>query len=179
MHTYIAMLRGINVSGQKNVKMEKLKEAFGNAGFRNVQTYIQSGNAVFQCSEKDPAKVAEKAEGVIEKAFGFRAAAIIRSVGELKKAIKDCPFPRQGTSRIYVTFLSTKPEAAPEAEIAKAKADNEQVSLKGKEIYLNFPDGYGKTKLSNTFFEKKLKTTATTRNWNTVMALAEMAKTKE
>ncbi len=172
------MLRGINVSGQKRIVMEDLKKLHESLGLENVQTYIQSGNVIFNSSEKNILKLTSLIEEKIKKSFGFDVTVIIRTKDELFNAVKKNPFQQKkgyDTSRLYITLMSVKPDKTPIKEIEAVKSKFEEINLTEKEIYFYCPDGYGKTKLSNNFFEKKLKVTATTRNWNTVNKLLELA----
>lgn len=175
MNKYISMLRGINVSGQKKVNMEKLKGLYESFGFGNVRTYIQSGNVGFECHDAKAPELASGIERKIKQAFGFDVSVFIRTRNEFHKIIKNNPFAGKNESRIYVTFLQDRPANFPAEEIKKTKAKSEEFSVSRREIYLFCPDGYGRTKLSNNFFERKLKMPATTRNWNTVNALLSMA----
>ena len=175
MTTYIALLRGINVGGQKRVGMNELKELFSSMGFANVQTYIQSGNAVFDCTETNSEKLAKRIEQNIQKSFGFDVLVFTRTKNELGKIIESKPFPGKDATKLHVTFLSKRPANFPTDEIIRIKGDEEEFSISGKEIYLFLPHGYGTTKLSNNLFERKLNVSATTRNWNTVNTLYNIA----
>lgn len=170
MPTYISMLRGINVSGQKSIKMEKLKELYESLKFNDIKTYIQSGNVMFECKDSDYKSLEKKIENKIKEKIGFDVVIFIRTRNELKKVIENNPFKED--ERIYVTFLSSVPSKIPIDEINKAKGKSEKYFISSREIYFSCPNGYGKTKLSNNFFENKLKVTATTRNWNTVKVLS-------
>ena len=176
MTTYISMLRGINVSGQKKIKMEELKEFYRSLGFKNIQTYIQSGNVIFESSDKNVSKIINKIERKIKKSFGFDVLVLIRTKNDLKKLIDNNPFAKKDNSKLLVTLLSDTPLQSPIDEITKIKDDSEEFFIFGKEIYLFCPNGYGKSKLSNNFFERKLKLSATTRNWKTVNKLLELAE---
>lgn len=169
------MLRGINVSGQKKINMNELKEIYASSGFENAQTYIQSGNVIFDCSENNIAAIIEKIEKKIKQTFDFDVVVFIRTKDEFKKLIENSPFAAQDINNLYVTFLNDAPAKISEEELKKAKAASEDLLISGREIYLLCPDGYGRTKLSNNFFEKKLKLSATTRNWKTVIKLFEIA----
>ena len=175
METFVSMLRGINVSGQKKVSMEELKKSCESMGFRKVRTYIQSGNVIFEDSGEDIEALADRIRGTIEDHFGFEVAIVIRTGNELQEVIANLPFTKQDRSKLHVTFLSAKPSTVPTGEIDSAREGGEEFSIAGREIYLFCPNGYGRTKLTNTFFERKLKVSATTRSWRTVDALCSMA----
>lgn len=179
MTTYISILRGINVSGQKSIRMIDLKALYESLGFTNVITYIQSGNVIFKTSsELNSNELAQKIEQAILKKYNFEVPVIIRSVKEWNIVTKNNPFiaPTIEEGKLYVTFLNREPDKILLDSINKLDFTPEQFKITGKEIYLYCPNGYGNTKLSNNFFEKKLKTQATTRNWNTVLKLLELTK---
>src|SRR3989344_3742562 len=167
MTKFIALLRGINVGGQKKVKSEDLKKTFESLGFKNVITYIQSGNVVFDCLNCSSNKIENK----LKEVFNFEVKVLIRTKEEFKKIIDNNPFKEK--ERTYVIFLSETPKNIPIDEINKVKEKNEEFFINSKEIYLLLPN-YGRTKLNNNFFEGKLKVNGTTRNFNTVTKLFEM-----
>ena len=175
MHTFISILRGINVSGQKSIKMIDLRALYGGLGFSQVQTYIQSGNVVFEAEELDRQKVISAIQVAISKKYGFDVPIQIRSKEEMKRIIDNLPFPgERQPNRLFVTFLAEVPAHIPMDEIEKLKAVDDEIAFKNHEIYLYVPAGYGKSKLDNNSLERKLKVRATTRNWKTVNKLYEM-----
>jgi uncharacterized protein (DUF1697 family) len=182
MYTYIAILRGINVSGKNPIRMPELENLFRSLGFKDVVTYIQSGNVIFSTqSEEKTGKLADKIEKSIDSTFGLNVPVLVRTSLEMAGIVSSNPFLTEDTidkEKLHVTFL--------EADPAKEKLDRlpvdtatDQFSILGKEIYLYCPDGYGRTKLTNTFFESKLKIRATTRNWRTVCKLAELSSSHQ
>ena len=180
MKKYISLLRGINVSGQKKIKMVDLKSIYESLGFANVKTYIQSGNVVFESSISDVKKLKRKTEQKVEKIFGFPVSVIIRSNKEFKRIIHCNPFigndKTEDDSKFHITFL-TKVPAESAAETVRQSAEKpEALEIRGKEVYLYCPNGYGRTKLSNSFLERKLGVTATTRNWKTVKKLYNLTQ---
>jgi uncharacterized protein (DUF1697 family) len=175
VNTYISMLRGINVGGQKTIKMEELRTAYDSLGLTNARSYLQSGNIVFEHHGADPATVRSKIERKIKQSFGFDVFVLIRTRDELQRLVDRNPFTGRDEDKLHVTFLSEEPETFLTEELVKAKEGAEEFSKGGKEIYLFLPYGYGNTKLSNNFFERKLKVAATTRNWKTVNALLTLA----
>lgn len=178
MKTCISMLRGINVSGQKKIRMADLKKLYEELKLKEVITYIQSGNVIFKTAEKNTdEKIAALIEKAIQKKYGFEVPVIVRSAAEMNDAIKNNPFIKNKNEpeRIYISFLSEIPSEDLVAAIQKTDFSPERFMISGKEIYLHVPNGYGNSKLSNNFFEKKLNVKATTRNWNTVNKLAELA----
>ncbi len=176
MPTYISMLRGINVAGHNMIKMEALSKMYGALGFKNVRTYIQSGNVIFEAPSTDDEKLADKIEKKIESMFGFHVQVAIRTKEEIGSIIKKNPLAKgKDIGWLHVTFLSDVPKDPPLAAIMKVKDKAEEIALVGKEVYLFCPNGYGRSNLNNNFLEKKLGVSATTRNWNTVNTLFEMA----
>jgi len=174
METYIALLRGINVSGQKMIKMVDLIKALEELKFSKIRTYIQSGNIIFQCDKTDPSQLAVKIAGKISDHFRFEVPVVIRTLSELEQVSENNPFLVKRTEdvdKLHVTFLSKEPDLV---DLRKAEENSflpDEFIISGKEVYLFCPDGYGRTKLTNTFFENKLKSTATTRNWKTIRQL--------
>jgi uncharacterized protein (DUF1697 family) len=169
------MLRGINVSGQKMIGMEELRRTYDSLGFENARSYLQSGNVVFEYSGDDTSMIRSTIEKELKRSFGYDVLVFMRAKDELQGLVKSNPFAGKDDSKLHVTFLSEEPTSFPMEEVNKVKQGAEEFSSRGREIYLFCPDGYGNTKLSNNFFERKLKVSATTRNWRTVNALLSMA----
>jgi uncharacterized protein (DUF1697 family) len=179
MPTFIAMLRGINVSGHKIIKMEPLRACFIAMDFSQVKTYVQSGNLVFEAPNELTVGLADKIKRKILHEFGFSVPVAVKTVAELRHIVQNNPFaknPAIDTSKLHVTFLSAPPPKSALQELLPLAVDPEQIQIIEKEIYLYCPNGYGRTKLSNNAIEKKLAVEATTRNWNTVNTLLEMAQ---
>jgi uncharacterized protein (DUF1697 family) len=177
MTTYIAMLRGINVSGQKIIKMERLRAMFGDMRFGNVKTYVQSGNVVFETDEA-AASLSAKIQKRILKDFGFDVQVVTKSAKEMTDIVKRNPFVKDKAieqTRVFVTFLSTDPPKNALELLQPLVAGEEQIRIVGRAVYFYCPKSYGDTKLSNNAIEKKLSCGATTRNWNTTKTLLEMA----
>jgi uncharacterized protein (DUF1697 family) len=172
------MPRGINVSGQKIVRIEPLRETCAALGFRNVETYVQSGNVVFRAIKQPPSALSKRISEAILHDFGFSVPALVKTSKEMEDVIKSNPLLKEkgiDASKLHVTFLSDAPSknALKKLEALPTKPDRFHVG--GQEIYLYCPGGYGNTKLSNTAIEKALAVGATTRNWKTVNTLYEMA----
>lgn len=177
MDTYIALLRGINVSGKNLIKMDSLASALTVAGLHNVRTYIQSGNIVFESGIADETDTALIIAENIRKKFGFIVPVRVLKQSELKHIRDDNPFIRlHGLpgDKLHLTLLSGIPDHALVQKIAETVYLPDEYIISGSAIYLNCPDGYGRTKLTNTFFENKLKVSATTRNWATIVKLCSM-----
>ena len=178
MITYISMLRGINVSGQKKIRMEALRSTYEKLELANVQTYLQSGNVVFDSTEGDPDRLAKQIEAQIEQDFGFSVPVLIRTGTDFLRIISQNPFltaRSEDPSHLYVTFLYDSPAPALTKQI-NFPGEGDEFVIGEKEVFLFCPNGYGRTKLNNNFFEKKLKLLATTRNWKTVNALYELTQ---
>jgi uncharacterized protein (DUF1697 family) len=177
MATYIAILRGINITGHKIIRMEALRTSFEGLGFRQIKTYVQSGNIIFD-ARKDT-KLAGKIEKKILADFGFNVSVLVKTPKEMAQVIHDNPFPKLAGvdhSRLYVTFLSAPAPPTAESTLKGLATQQEQFHTGRREIYLYCPNSYGKTKLSNTAIEKKLGVVATTRNWRSVNALLALAQ---
>jgi len=175
MEKYISLLRGINVSGKNSIKMVDLQKRYEALGFENVVTYIQSGNVVFESKEKESQILTTKIKESIAQNFGFNVPVLIREKHGMQNIIKNNPFENRDTSKIYVTLFSEPVPEFIEEEILKVKDDAEEYFISDSEIFLFCGNGYGRTKLSNNFLEKKSKITATTRNWKTLNKLLEIA----
>jgi uncharacterized protein (DUF1697 family) len=174
---YIALLRGINVGGQKKIKMIDLKNAFEGMSFKSVETYIQSGNVTFESDSNDATKLSLEIEKKINERFGFEVKVIIRSEDELRNIVKNNPFIKQSDieiDKLYITFMVGIPDPKMALHLEVKKEENEKFEIFSREIYLYCPNGYGRTKLNNVMFERKLKTVATTRNWKTINAILGM-----
>ncbi len=179
MKNYISMLRGINVSGRNKIKMEELKRLYESLDFINVKTYIQSGNVIFKSPVSDISELVSQIETNIKQTYGFSVTVIIRTASEFQHVINNNPFcgtRQEDTTKLHVTFLSDTPTISSLNTIANLKDELDEWFIAGKEIFLFCPNGYGRTKLTNIFFEKKLNLSATTRNWNTVNKLYAIVK---
>ena len=177
MAKYIAMLRGINVSGQKLIKMADLRESMTRLGLEDVATYVQSGNILFNTQETDLRVIAERISSQIKKDFTFDVPCLVRTADYFKMVLTNNDFLQQGKEekRCYVTFLEEEPDPMYLQKIDPQQYAPEAFIVKGNLLYFYSPEGYGKAKMSNNFFEQKLKVKATTRNWNSVNKLYEIA----
>jgi len=179
MKTYISILRGINVSGHKIIKMEALRTSYKNMGCSNVKTYVQSGNVIFSYDDIEINKLEEQIFQQINKDFGFDVPVIVMSIEKIEEIIKNNPFLKDKSkeeSFMHVTFLASKSETYNFNAIEEKKQDNEDIVFSDYAVYLYCPNGYGNTKLNNNFIETKLKVRATTRNWKTTNELFQIAK---
>ncbi|MGF7117292.1 DUF1697 domain-containing protein [Methanobacterium oryzae] len=176
---YIALLRGINIGRENRIKMADLRTIFESMGFKNVKTYLQSGNVIFDNKFIDNVKIAEDIERKVSRTFGFAVNAVIRTDNEFENIINNNPFINDsniGLDKLHVTFLKEAFDKETILDLNLNKEENEKFEIKGSEIYLYLPNGYARTKLTNNTFERKLKIIATTRNWKTVNKLLELSK---
>jgi len=176
MKKFIALLRGINVSGQKKIKMSDLKLLFEDLGFENVKTYIQSGNVIFSSKEKSVKKLESKISLGIKNKYRFDVPVLVINPDEIEYVLKNNPFikKKKATEKLYVTFLADIPSSEKIEKLETKNYSPEEYIIDGKFIFLFFPKGAGKAKLNNNLFENKLKLTATSRNWNTIKTLLEL-----
>lgn len=174
MTTYISILRGINVSGQKKIIMADLKKIYESLGFKNVQTYIQSGNVVFEYKKESPKKIQQFIFDAIQKQYGFDVPNLILSSEEIETALNNNPF--KDIEKMYFTFLAETPTKENIEKLYTYHFDEEYYELIDKVVYFHCPNGAGRAKMSNNFFEQKLKVMATSRNLKTTKKLLEMSK---
>lgn len=158
--------------------MAELKSVYEALGLTNVHTYLQSGNVVFGCTIRSASKVAVSLERQIESSFGHDVTVLVRTPGDFRRIIECNPFSAQAKkdpAKVHVTFLSSRPSGAMIKSVAAGDLRGDEFSVGRDEIFLHCPNGYGRTKLNNAFFERKFKMPATTRNWKTVVALHDLA----
>lgn len=177
MPRYVALLRGINVGGNKKVAMARLRELLQGLGHTGVATLLQSGNAVFTAREKSEARLVKQLETAIAAEFGFEVAVVVRTRDELAAAIEANPLPgaEDAPSRFLVTFLSAAPEPKRLAELDPAAYLPDEFRVVGREIYARFPDGIHDSRLAAALGGKRLGVTPTARNWSTVLKLLALA----
>jgi uncharacterized protein (DUF1697 family) len=170
----VALLRGINL-GARQIPMKKLAEIFAEAGCRDVKTYIQSGNVIFRAA--NTSRVLAQIGRALSARFRFDVPIVTRTAAELRDVTESNPFLRAGrdAAKLYVVFLADEPEKSRIAALDPARSSPDEFTVRGREIYLYCPHGLGRTKLSNQYFDAKLVTTSTVRNWRTVLKLLDMA----
>lgn len=180
MAKYISILRGINVGGNRKILMKELKVLFEKLGFAEVETYIQSGNVVFESEKKlSNADLEVKIQQAITETFGFDVPVIIRAADEWAKSIANNPFWKEEDAdidRLHLTCLKEVPSPELLEKIKLFQFLPDRYEIIGKDVFIFCAAGYGTSKLTNPFFESKLKVQATTRNWKTVMKLHEMVE---
>jgi uncharacterized protein (DUF1697 family) len=182
MQVLISMLRGVNLGPHNRIHMEALRAVYESLKFQTPRTYVQSGNVIFRSKEKNSPQLAKKIQVAIEKKCGCSPQVILRTTQEMQEAVRNSPFasrPQLEPGKILVTFLSAEPPAEAHTTIASLKSYPEELHLKGRELYIYFPNGAGKTKLPWSSVEKLLKVTGTARNWNSVTNLLKMAEEME
>ena len=181
MAIYIALLRGINVSGHRLINMNDLKQMFDGLGLGPVQTYIQSGNVLFR-SEDAAERLSRRIKQGIEAVFGFDLPVLVRTAAEMAQIVSDCPFRvaelPEGES-LYVTLLADTPAQEGLDRLSAFPCGLDEFRLRGRDVYIRYRQSAHKSKLTNNLFEQKLRVPATTRNWQTITRLAEMAKAME
>jgi uncharacterized protein (DUF1697 family) len=178
----ISMLRGVNVGSHKRMKMAPLQAVYESLGLENPQAYLQSGNVVFKTRERDLTSLASRIESGIEQHFGFRPDVILRTSSELRSVVARNPFAARAgiePGKLLVTFLAGECGKEAQENLLSVKTDSEEMRIDGRELYIYFPLGMGRSKLTPALIEKKLKAVGTSRNWNTVRNLFAMTEKLE
>lgn len=178
MRTWIALLRGINVTGRRKLRMKDLAETFERGGFRSVRTYIQSGNVVFQSGAGSARNLATRIGALVLERSGFEPQVIVLSVGELAAAVRRNPFPQADRDHkaLHLFFLSAKPSSPDLDSLTRLKKGREGFALQGKVFYLYAPHGFPQCALHDRV-ERFLGVQATARNWRTANELLSMSET--
>jgi uncharacterized protein (DUF1697 family) len=173
--TFVALLRGINVGGNNKLPMRALSAMFEAEGAADVRTYIQSGNVVFRC--KSPAPLAKAVSKRIADDLGLAIPLVLRSAAELAAVPAKNPFLAAGKAieTLYVMFLADAPAPAKVATLDPRRSPPDEFAVLGRDVYLHLPNGGARSKLTNAYFDAKLATVSTARNWRTVNTLIDMA----
>jgi uncharacterized protein (DUF1697 family) len=182
MPVIVSLLRGVNVGGHHKIKMDALRELYESLGLRQAQTYIQSGNVICIAPARDFVRLGKRIEDAIEKSFGFRCDVVLRSASELREAIARNPFAgRTGLdpARLLVNFLASDPDAEGCATVKAMDIAPEELRIDGRHLYVYFPDGMARPKLSWPRVGKALKVAVTGRNLSTVQKLLALAEQLE
>jgi len=177
MTAFVSLFRGINVGGHHHISMDELKDVHEALGFKDVLLYIQTGNVVFTSDDADVARLRRHIEDGFEKKLGFHVEVLVRTSAELREIIEKNPFqgqPGKESKWVVVMFLAARPDATAQEDLLKTYIGPEELFFIGKEVYIYYPNGIGRSKLSNSFIEKKLKTVGTARNWNTILQLQKL-----
>jgi uncharacterized protein (DUF1697 family) len=177
---YISLLRGINIGGHKMIKMTDLKALYESLGLVQVVSYIQSGNVLFTALQKqNEDELSTLLGNAIQAKFGFEVPVVIRTLDEMQKTISHNPFENEAETdpnKLVVMFLGATPDAEAIEKIHAKINDNSRFRIVNNMVYFFYPDGYGQTKWTNTFFEKQLKTVVTARNWKTTIELVKIGE---
>lgn len=176
--TYVALLRGINVGGKNKLPMNDLRGMFTEAGCHDAQTYIQSGNVIFRADPDIVAPLPGVITARVAERFGYRVPVLLRTTEQIGDVIRHNPFVAAGAAEetLHVLFLTDRPSAASLDSLDSDRSPPDAFIVRGQEIYLRLPNGAGRTKMTNNYFDTKLATTSTGRNWrtvNTIRALME------
>jgi len=174
---YVAFLRGINVGGHNKIKMETLREMFAALGFENVKTYINSGNVIFETSEFDENALAAEIERAIQSEFALNIKVMIRTIDEIKDIIKNNPFAGQfeNDKDLHVLFLGEELPEDKKTLLLANNNENELFAVRNREIFCLLRVGVLDSLLGKDYIGKKLKVSATARNWQTVNKIMEMS----
>ena len=174
----MALLRGINL-GSRRLPMKDLAAIFEAAGCVDVRTYIQSGNVVYRAGAALARRVPTLVEAAIADRFGFDAPVVTRTSADMSAIVRGNPYAEEAEANpksVHVGFLRDWPPARAVAELDPDRSPPDSFLVRGREIYVYFPNGMGKSKLTNPWFDSRLGTVSTMRNWRTVKTLEEMAR---
>jgi uncharacterized protein (DUF1697 family) len=176
---HVALLRGINVGGKNKLPMRDLAEMFVAAKCSEVKTFIQSGNVIFEATPKISAQIPEIITAQITNRFGHKIPVVLRTKEEFADAISNNPFLKAGTNEemLYMMFLADMPSAENIAKLDAKRSPPDEFVVRSREIFLRLPNGGARSKLTNAYFDSKLKTVSTARNWRTVTKLLELLGT--
>lgn len=179
MQVVISLLRGVNLGGHNKVKMEELRALYSSLKLRDVQSYIQSGNVIFRTPQQDLASVCASIEGAIAKKFGIKTFVVLRTIAQMRNIVARNPFasePGVEPNKLVVTFLPCEPgeQACNKARAIPIKP--EVLHILGSELFIHFPNGQGQSKFPWPVLDRTLGTSGTSRNWNSVTKLLEMAE---
>ena len=178
MTTYIALLRGINVGGHKQISMADLRDLLTRLGFADVRSLLQSGNLLFDANGRTPAHLERLLEAEAEKRLALKTDFFVRTAKEWAGVVAHNPFRKEATrdpGHLVVMFLKDAPSVTGVKALQKAIRGREVVRAAGKHLYIVYPDGIGRSRLTNALTDKQLGTRGTGRNWNTVLKLAALA----
>jgi uncharacterized protein (DUF1697 family) len=180
MDRHVALLRGINVGGKNSLPMKTLAAMFAKAGCKDVTTFIQSGNVVFSAPAPLAARIPKLIEKHIEQDTGLKVPVVVRSAKELEACLRKNPFLKAGCgeNELHFMFLADEPGKAAVQTLDAKRSPGDEFKVVGKDIYLRLPNGVGRSKLTNAYFDAKLSTKSTIRNFRTVQKLLELANGK-
>jgi uncharacterized protein (DUF1697 family) len=176
MPVYISMLRAVNVGGHSPIKMDALRELYVALGLEEPTTYVQSGNVIFRTKAANEAAIAKKIGAAIANKFGVQPEVILRTVDEMKAVVAANPFAKRANiepAKLHVSFYASQPAVEHQEHISGIKCP-EELHLIGRELYIYFPDGAGRSKLP-PMLARAVKIPTTARNWNSVTKMLEIA----
>ena len=182
MAVIVSMLRGVNVGGHNKIKMDALRALYESLKLRDAKTYLRSGNVIFRTEERDLPRLTKRIEDGIERKFRFRPDVILRTAAEMREVIAKNPFAKRHgmePSKLLVSFLASDPGEEARERVRQMKCAPEELRIEGRELYIYFPNGIGRSKLSPGALEKALKTAGTGRNWNSVTNMLEIGERLE
>ncbi len=179
--TFVALLRGVNVGGKNRLPMKEFAELLAEAGLAKVQTYIQSGNAIFTAPSAQAQELPGRISADIAERFGLKVPVVLRSADELAEVSRSSPFLAAGANpeACHVLFLAQEPGRERLAALDPKRSPPDELRVVGKEVYLYLPNGVARSKLTCDYFDGKLATTSTARNWRTVLKLLELCRARE
>jgi uncharacterized protein (DUF1697 family) len=174
--TYVALLRGINVGGKNKLPMKDLVQMFVEAGCDNPRSFIQSGNVIFRAAQTDTARLPDLITASIARDFGYRTPMLLRTTEQLRDVTSHNPFLQDGASEetLHVMFLANRPSPARVDALDPNRSPPDAFRVRGQEVYLHLPAGVANSKLTNSYFDSKLASVSTGRNWRTVTKLLEL-----
>ncbi len=174
LRAYVALLRAVNLGSRNKVSMPDLRSVFVAVGGEDVETYVQSGNVVFRSRAAEPGKLTNAIEKRLRSELDLDVSVLLRTQAELASVVAANPFAarQRDPTKLHVTFLRDAVDKARGREVEATQLEPDEFRILGREVYLHCPEGYGRSKLSNAYFEKELGVAATTRNWRTVTKLA-------
>ena len=174
---YVALLRGVNVGGRNKLPMADLRDIFSAAGYSAVQTYIQSGNVVFEAEQDLAGRTPEIVTESIRRRFGYETVVVVRSREELRQVAASNPFDTSGDPRfLQVAFLGDTPDAEAVSRLDPQRSPPDAFAVRGRHVYLHYPAGVARSKLTNEYLAAQLQPASTMRNWRTVLRLLELAE---
>jgi uncharacterized protein (DUF1697 family) len=182
MPVLISMLRGVNLGRHNRISMDALRALYVSLKLEDPRTYVQSGNVLFRTKEKNVAALAKRIQDAIKREFAFRPEVVLRTLTELRQVVAGSPFAKRRDvepSKLLVTFLVGEPGPDAGIKLLALKGHPEELHLKGRELYIYFPNGIGNSKLPWSSVEKLLGTNGTARNWNSVTKMLQMAEELE
>jgi uncharacterized protein (DUF1697 family) len=179
--TYLALLRGINLGPKNKIPMPDLAEVFTKAGCKEVRTYIQSGNVIFEATPKVSARLPQVIAKEIQRRFGYMVPVMLRTTRDMRDLVHENPFFKEGAAEdiLHVMFLADPPKPDGVKSLDPDRSPPNRFTVRGKEIYLLFPAGFARSKLTSSYFDSKLGTIGTVRSWRTVTKLLELMKERD